>query len=81
MKWDKGKVKELEILSMYLSRKHLISSNQDAGRQSTHSTPGSEAWGMLRVDTERRFYPDLKIGVWRRRTYQLFSNFLEKFRT
>jgi len=25
---------------------------------------------MLRVDTERRFYPDLKIGVWRRRTYQ-----------
>ena len=26
--------------------------------------------GMLRVNTERRFYPDLKIGVWRRRTYQ-----------
>jgi len=21
---------------------------------------------MLRVNTERRFYPDLKIGVWRR---------------
>jgi hypothetical protein len=25
---------------------------------------------MLRVNTERRFYPDLKIGVWRRRTYR-----------
>jgi hypothetical protein len=25
---------------------------------------------MLRVDTEQRFLPDLKIGVWRRRTYQ-----------
>ena len=50
--------------------------------ESTHSTPRAEArgrasqsrsWqgrGMLRVNTERRFYPDLKIGVWRRRTYQ-----------
>jgi len=28
---------------------------------------------MLRVNTERRFYPDLKIGVWRRRTYQEYS--------
>ena len=39
-------------------------------QESTHSTPRSEARGMLRVDTERRFYPDFKIGVWRRRTYQ-----------
>ena len=39
-------------------------------KKSTHSTPRSEARCMLRVDTERRFYPDLKIGVWRRRTYQ-----------
>ena len=38
--------------------------------ESTHSTPRAEARGMLRVNTERRFYPDLKIGVWRRRTYQ-----------
>jgi len=29
---------------------------------------------MLRVNTERRFYPDLKIGVWRRRTYQQGGN-------
>ena len=52
-------------------------------RKSTLSAPGTEArgrasqsrsWqgrGMLRVNTERRFFPDLKIGVWRRRTYQL----------
>jgi len=28
--------------------------------KSTHSTPRSEAWGMLRVDTERRFLPRFK---------------------
>jgi hypothetical protein len=28
--------------------------------KSTHSTPGSEARGMLRVDTERRFLPQFK---------------------
>jgi hypothetical protein len=39
-------------------------------KKSTHSTPRAETRGMLRVNTERRFYPDLKIGVWRRRTYQ-----------
>jgi peptidoglycan/xylan/chitin deacetylase (PgdA/CDA1 family) len=30
------------------------------GGESTHSTPRSEAQGMLRVDTERRFLPRLK---------------------
>jgi hypothetical protein len=29
--------------------------------KSTHSTPRSEARGMLRVDTERRFLPRFKI--------------------
>jgi len=35
-------------------------------RESTHSTPRAEGRGMLRVNTERRFFPDLRIGVWRR---------------
>jgi len=30
--------------------------------------PRSKARGLLRVDTERRFYPVLKAGVWRRRS-------------
>ena len=30
------------------------------GQESTHSTPRSEARGMLRVDTERRFHPQFK---------------------
>jgi hypothetical protein len=28
--------------------------------KSTHSTPWSQAWGMLRFDTERRFLPRFK---------------------
>jgi hypothetical protein len=43
MKWNKGKAKKLEILSMVLSRKHLISSNQDA----TLFTQGW-SWGKTR---------------------------------
>jgi hypothetical protein len=34
----------------------------DAKKKSTHSTPRSEARGMLRVDTERRFLPRFKNG-------------------
>jgi len=32
----------------------------DLAQKSTHSTPRSEARGMLRVDTERRFLPRFK---------------------
>jgi hypothetical protein len=33
---------------------------------------------MFRVDTERRFYYDLRIGLWCRRTYQDRSNALRQ---
>jgi len=45
--------------------------------KSTHSTSRSEARGMLRVDTERGLLPRLKIGVWRRRTYQEISDYTD----
>jgi hypothetical protein len=35
---------------------------QSAENKSTHSNPQSEAWGMLRVDTEWRFLPRFKNG-------------------
>ncbi len=34
--------------------------NDEGARKSTHSTPRSEARGILRVDTERRFLPRFK---------------------
>ena len=42
-------------------RKKKMTKNQNRTlRKSTHSTPRSEARGMLRVDTERRFLPRFK---------------------
>ena len=54
------------------SVKRVMLGEPECGRKSTHSTiPGLKPGVCSGLKLSGAFYPDLKIGVWRRRTYQI----------